>query len=68
MTVCVFQAWTASNAEELVDCVKQLAVAEGPVLLQINIRLGNRSNLGRPTRTPIQNKQDFMEFVENAQY
>lgn len=36
---------------------------EGPVLLEIKCCAGHRKNLGRPTRTPIENKSDFMHFL-----
>ena len=36
---------------------------EGPVLLEIKVRTGSRKDLGRPTRTPQQNKADFMHFL-----
>ncbi|EFI32829.1 phosphonopyruvate decarboxylase [Desulfonatronospira thiodismutans ASO3-1] len=43
------QAW-----ENLLD-------KQGPALLEIKIQPGSRADLGRPTSTPIQNKQAFME-------
>jgi len=33
----------------------------GPVLIEVHIRAGSRSDLGRPTSSPIQNKKSFME-------
>lgn len=38
---------------------------QGPVLLEIRVCKGNRKDLGRPTTTPIQNKEAFMKFVRN---
>ena len=38
---------------------------QGPVLLEIRVCKGNRKDLGRPTTTPIQNKEVFMKFVHN---
>lgn len=37
------------------------AVIEGTSLINVNVRKGNRKDLGRPTTTPIQNKLSFME-------
>jgi phosphonopyruvate decarboxylase len=37
------------------------AVSEGPSFINVNVRKGNRKDLGRPTTTPIQNKEAFME-------
>lgn len=36
---------------------------EGPAFIEIRIRLGSRSDLGRPTRTPHENKGDFMQYL-----
>lgn len=57
------QAFTAITPEEIMDGVKALREMEGPVLLEIKVNQGNRKDLGRPTRTPIQNKADFMHFL-----
>ena len=57
------QAFTAITPEEILDGVKALREMEGPVLLEIKVNKGNRKDLGRPTRTPIQNKADFMHFL-----
>ena len=37
----------------------------GPVFLEIIVRKGNRPNLGRPTRTPSQNRDAFMGFLKS---
>ena len=37
------------------------AVIEGTSLIDVNVRKGNRKDLGRPTTTPIQNKEAFMQ-------
>lgn len=44
----------------ILDEVKNL---EGPVFIEIKVRKGNRKDLGRPTTTPIQNKEAFMAFL-----
>jgi len=31
--------------------------------LEIKCRRGNRADLGRPDRTPLKNKKDFMAFL-----
>ena len=36
---------------------------EGPVLIEVKVKKGNRKDLGRPTTTPIQNKETLMEFL-----
>ena len=37
--------------------------SEGPVLLEIRVKKGNRKDLGRPTTTPIQNKEALTNFL-----
>lgn len=39
-------------------------VIDGPVLLEVRVKKGNRKDLGRPTTTPIQNKEAFMQFLQ----
>ena len=42
----------------------QLSISEGPVLLEVRVKKGNRKDLGRPTTSPIQNKEALMSFLE----
>lgn len=42
----------------------QLSTIGGPVLLEIKVKKGNRKDLGRPTTTPIQNKEALMDFLK----
>ena len=48
------------------DLKKQLSTlsAEGPILLEVKVKKGNRKDLGRPTTTPIQNKDALMDFLK----
>ncbi len=54
----------ASTKEDLEIALQQLQTAELPALLQICVQKGNRADLGRPTTTPQQNKQAFMNFLK----
>ena len=56
-------AFSAETAEEIRMFVGKMKTMAGPVLLEIRCNKGARENLGRPTRTPIENKEDFMDFV-----
>ena len=38
---------------------------DGPVMLEIKIRPGARSDLGRPKTTPVENRDAFMDFLDN---
>ena len=37
----------------------------GPIFIDIRVRKGNRPDLGRPTRTPSQNRDAFMGFLKS---
>lgn len=52
-----------SSKEELDNLLGQLPCA-GPVFLEIRVKKGNRKDLGRPTTTPLQNKQALMTFLK----
>jgi len=53
----------ASTLEELTIAWQALANQKGPVMLEVLITTGSRDDLGRPTTTPIENKQAFMDWV-----
>jgi len=55
----------AQNDSELPEMVRRLQACSGPALLEIKLKKGARKDLGRPTRTPLQNKQDYMTFLKN---
>ena len=46
-----------ANIEEFMKCV-------GPSFLEVKIRPGSRGDLGRPTIKPVNNKENFMGFLE----
>ena len=56
-------ALTADSKESLAAALEKLKGMEGPVLLEIKVKKGNRKDLGRPTTTPIENKNALMEFL-----
>ncbi len=57
-------AFSAETKEEIIDKVGKMSKMEGPILLEVIINKGARKNLGRPTKTPIENKEDFMKFLQ----
>ena len=50
--------------KQLLTLNSQLSTIGGPILLEVQVRKGNRKDLGRPTTTPIQNKEALMEFLK----
>lgn len=54
---------SVTTAEDLGSALKALKTMRGPVLLEVRVHRGNRKDLGRPTTTPIQNRDALMEFM-----
>jgi phosphonopyruvate decarboxylase len=52
--------WCATNETSLQALWPQIIAREGPVMLEVKIAVGSRDDLGRPSSTPLQNKQAFM--------
>lgn len=59
-----FHVFSVSTTEELQEILEEIKNdTKGPVFLEIKVRKGNRKDLGRPTTTPIQNKEALMRFL-----
>ncbi|MBR5961152.1 MAG: phosphonopyruvate decarboxylase [Clostridia bacterium] len=57
--------FTADSEEALLAVLKDsLPAAPGPVLVEVRCACGSRSDLGRPTTTPIDNRDAFMRFLQ----
>lgn len=56
-------AYSVNNSTALADVLKDIKKTDGTILLNVLVKKGNRKDLGRPTTTPIQNKESFMEFL-----
>ena len=63
------QVYSVSSKDELESLLASSALQqpsfEGPVLIEIRVKKGNRKDLGRPTTTPIQNKEALMDFLKH---
>ena len=55
---------SVDNENALQSILHSLDTYEAPVFLEIKVRKGSRDDLGRPTTTPIQNKQSLMDFLK----
>ena len=51
------------NKASLDAVMSEIKTTDGPVFLEIKVKKGNRKDLGRPTTTPIQNKEALMDFL-----
>ena len=59
------QTYCVSTGEALMEILYDVRQNDGPTFLQICVRRGNRKDLGRPTSTPIQNKEALMEYLKD---
>lgn len=59
--------YSVDNKEKLEEILSifnsQFSNFDAPVFLEVKVKKGNRKDLGRPTTTPIQNKEALMEFL-----
>ena len=55
---------SVDSKAELESVLAKVNSFESPVLLEIKVKKGNRKDLGRPTTTPIQNKEALMTFLK----
>ena len=56
--------YSVSTKEDLIDVLKETAQNGGLSLIEVKVKKGNRKDLGRPTTTPIQNKEALMAFLK----
>jgi phosphonopyruvate decarboxylase len=54
----------ATTVQELKTAWTWLAECKGPTMLEVRIIPGSRTDLGRPTTTPIENKHAFMAWIQ----
>lgn len=57
--------YSVETMEQLEAILPEVKNTEGPVFLQVCVKKGNRKDLGRPTTTPVQNKEALMIFLQN---
>lgn len=55
--------FSVSDTQLLIETLNSIQKVEGPVFLEVKVKKGSRKDLGRPTTTPIQNKESFMNFI-----
>lgn len=55
---------SVSDKDSLIDALKNIKHSEAPIFLEVKVKKGNRKDLGRPTTTPIQNKEALINFLK----
>ena len=58
--------YSVDNKADLNVILSEAKNLEGPVFIEIKVRKGNRKDLGRPTTTPVQNKEALMSFLKDS--
>lgn len=58
-------ALSVSDSESLHEILEKMKQMHGPIFLEVKVRKGARKDLGRPTTTPLQNKDALMFFLDN---
>lgn len=56
--------YSVDSKAELESVLAKVNSFASPALLEIKVKKGNRKDLGRPTTTPIQNKEALMTFLK----
>lgn len=60
----VFSVSTMGELEALLSSSISRLPSSGPVFIEVKVKKGNRKDLGRPTTTPVQNKEALMDFLK----
>ncbi|WP_288317569.1 phosphonopyruvate decarboxylase [Xylanibacter caecicola] len=55
---------SVGTRSELDNILPTLTTLPAPLLLEIKVKKGSREDLGRPTTTPVENKEALMSFLE----
>lgn len=56
--------YSARTKEELQNLFPEIYAEKGSVFVEIKANLQSRADLGRPTTTPVENKEAFMKFIQ----
>ena len=56
---------TVSDKKLLRNNFEKFINVSGPNFLEVKVKVGSRSDLGRPTTSPINNKKSFMKFLKS---
>ena len=56
--------YSVSSKVDLMDVLNEVKKNNDLSLVEVKVKKGNRKDLGRPTTTPIQNKEALMEFLK----
>lgn len=55
--------WQVRDMVKLRECLQHCKEIQGLRFLEVKVAIGSRQDLGRPGRTPQENKKDFMQLL-----
>ena len=57
--------FSVDKTGELDAVLDKVKILQGPTFVEVKVKKGNRKDLGRPTTTPVQNKEALMAFLKD---
>lgn len=64
---CNYQSvFSVSSKDELESLLHSIEQHQKPVFIEIKSAIGSRSDLGRPTTTPVENKEALMKYLQEV--
>ena len=61
-------ACRATTVEELAQALQAALATDDASFIEVLCRKGNRADLGRPDRSPLQNRKDFQSFLQATRH
>ena len=58
------ESYLVNTYEELNDVLNTIENISSPIFIEIRVSIYSRYDLGRPTISPIENKNNFMKYVK----
>lgn len=59
------QVSLANDIKQLSDSLEKALGSEGPAFIEVKVKAGSREDLGRPTIKPVDNKKNFMKYIQS---
>jgi phosphonopyruvate decarboxylase len=56
--------WKVESQETIQTALHEMIQTKGPNFVEIHVKKGARKDLGRPKITPVENKQNLMQFLQ----
>jgi len=57
--------FSVDNTSDLDPVLRKAKILHGPTFIEVKVKKGHRKDLGRPTTTPVQNKEALMAFLKD---